>query len=373
MKSAQIGLQVSLSFPEKPVNSNSMHGMIVSLGLFWPTVVACMMLAGCGKSEAVVEIALHPTNPKIIYLATNDYIYKSRDGGMIWQNMSAGMTHSRVIALAIDPLFPANIVAGTKGDAVYKSYDGGQRWVSRRTGLDDVTISSVVHQLVFAPGSSAHIFAATSLGVFESDDGGETWSKRMEGMKEVLMVVTLDCDPRQPQTLYAGTSGGVYKSIDGARSWRMVNNGLVASDVLKSSRALGVTRIKVDPRESDTVYTATLSGLYVTKDGGQAWTRIGDTLSDQMLSDLILDHTHPHVVYVTNRDGVFRSEDGGITWEARSAGLTNVNIRALAMSAVDSDMLYVGTNGKGLFRTVDRGMSWKAVPLVVAESLESLS
>jgi photosystem II stability/assembly factor-like uncharacterized protein len=92
-------------------------------------------------------------------------------------------------------------------------------------------------------------------------------------------------------------------------------------------------------------------------------------LSDQMLSDLILDHTHSHVVYVTNRDGVFRSEDGGMTWEARSAGLTNMNIRALAMSAVDSDVLYVGTNRKGLFRSVDRGLSWEAVPLVVAESL----
>ena len=343
--------------------------MIIRARLYWLAVVVCMMLGGCGKSEAVVEIALHPTNPQILYIATNDYIYKSRDKGRTWQNMSLGMTHSRVIALAIDPLFPANIVAGTKGDAVFKSYDGGQRWASRRTGLDDVTISSVVHQLVFAPGSSAHIFAATSLGVFESDDGGETWSKRMEGMKEVLMVVTLDCDPQQPQTLYAGTSGGVYKSMDGARSWRMVNNGLVASGVLKSSRALGVTRIKVDPHESDTVYTATLDGLYVTHDGGQAWTRIGAMLSDQMLSDLILDHTHSHVVYVTNRDGVFRSDDGGMTWEARSAGLTNINIRALAMSAVDSDVLYVGTNRKGLFRSVDRGLSWEAVPLVVAESL----
>jgi len=253
--------------------------MIMSARLFLLAVAASMILGGCGKSEAVVEIALHPSNPKILYLATNDYIYKSRDEGRTWRNMSPGLTHSRVIALAIDPLFPANIVAGTKGDAVFKSYDGGQRWVSRRTGLDDVTISSVVHQLVFAPGSSAHIFAATSLGVFESDDGGETWRKRMEGMKEVLMVVTLDCDPRQPQTLYAGTSGGVYKSLDGARSWGVVNNGLVAPDVLKSSRALGVTRIKVDPHESDTVYSATLNGLYVTKDGGQVWNRIGDTLS----------------------------------------------------------------------------------------------
>src|SRR3989449_11695805 len=41
--------------------------------------------------------------------------------------------------------------AGTKGDAVYKSYDGGQRWVSQRTGLDDVTVTSVVNQIVFDP------------------------------------------------------------------------------------------------------------------------------------------------------------------------------------------------------------------------------
>lgn len=343
--------------------------MIVGARLVWLGVIACLPLAGCGKSEAVVEIALHPTKPNILYIATNDYIYKSRDEGKTWQNISAGMTHSRVIALAIDPLFPANIVAGTKGDAVFKSYDGGQRWVSRRTGLDDVTISSVVHQLVFAPGSSNHIFAATSLGVFESEDGGETWMKRMEGMTEVLMVVTLDCDPRQPQTLYAGTSGGVYKSINGARSWSRVNNGLVASDVVKSSRALGVTRIKVDLHQSDTVYAATLNGLYKTIDGGQSWTRIGESLSDQMLSDLILDPTRPNVVYVTNRDGVFRSEDGGMIWESRNAGLSNVNIRALAMRERDSNVLYVGTNGKGLFRSLDSGLSWKTVPIVVEESL----
>jgi photosystem II stability/assembly factor-like uncharacterized protein len=343
--------------------------MIVGARLVWVGVIACLVLGGCGKSEAVVEIALHPTKPHILYIATNDYIYKSRDEGKTWQNISAGMTHSRVIALAIDPLFPANIVAGTKGDAVFKSYDGGQRWVSRRTGLDDVTISSVVHQLVFAPGSSNHIFAATSLGVFESEDGGETWIKRMDGMTEVLMVVTIDCDPRQPQTLYAGTSGGVYKSINGARSWSKVNNGLVASDVLKSSRALGVTRIKVDPHQPDTVYAATLNGLYKTIDGGQSWTRIGETLSDQMLSDLILDPTHSHVVYVANRNGVFRSEDGGSIWESRNTGLSNVNIRALAISPGDSDVLYVGTNGKGLFRSLDRGLSWETVPLVVEESV----
>lgn len=330
-------------------------------------VIVGLALSACGKSEAVVEIALHPTNADILYIATNDYIYKTRNGGLTWQNMSQGMTHSRVIALAIDPLFPANIVAGTKGDAVFKSFDGGQRWVSRRKGLDDVTISSVVHQVVFAPGSTNHIFAATSLGVFETEDGGEMWVKRMEGMKEVLMVVTLDLDPHQPQTLYAGTSGGVYKSIDGARNWGIVNNGLVSPDVLKSSRALGVTRIKVDPHHPDTVYTASLDGLYKTVNGGISWKRIGTELSDQMLSDLVLDPYQPDVVYVANRDGVVRSDDGGNSWESRNAGLTNVNIRALAISPLDSHVLYVGTNGKGLFRSVNSGQSWEPVPLMVQD------
>src|SRR3989449_7561647 len=108
---------------------------------------------GCGlQSDAIVVIALHPKNPNILYIATNDYIYKSRDEGRSWEAISHGMSHSRVIAMAIDPAYPATVYAGTKGDAVYKSYDGGQRWVSQRTGLDDVTVTSVVNQIVFDPG-----------------------------------------------------------------------------------------------------------------------------------------------------------------------------------------------------------------------------
>jgi len=337
--------------------------------LFCLGVIECLILVGCGQSETVVEVALHPTKANILYMATNDYIYKTRDGGNSWENMSAGMTHSRVITLAIDPLFPANILAGTKGDAVYKSYDGGQRWVSLRTGLQEVNFTSVVHQLVFAPGSSSHVFAATSLGVYESNDGGETWAKRIEGMKEVLMVISLAIDPQQPQTLYAGTSGGVYKSVDGTQTWRKVNTGLVAANVLKSSRALGVTRIKVDPYDPDRVYTATLNGLYLTVNGGESWGRIGESLPDHMLSELLLDPHQPGVVYVGHREGVSRSEDSGVTWETRNRGLTNINIRALAISSIDSHVLYVGTNGKGLFRSIDSGMSWKPIPLMVNESV----
>lgn len=321
-------------------------------------------LFGCNRSDPIVVIQLHPNNPDIMYVATNDYIYKTRDGGQTWTNLSKGMSYSRVIAMAIDPVYPATVYAGTKGDAVYKSYDGGQRWVSMRSGLDDATITSVVNQFLFDPADAQHIFLATTMGVFETKNGGEQWTKKMAGMKEVLMVVTLGMDPTRPSILYAGTSGGVYKSINHAGRWEKINNGLVPPDMLKTSRALNVTSILVDPYEPDTVYAATLTGLYKSTDAGKAWKRIGESLADQMIVAMVLDRTRRGVIYVTGRDGVHRSEDAGATWNLVNRGLVTTNIRTIAQSATEPKVFYAGTNGSGLYRSKDGGETWEPMPAV---------
>jgi photosystem II stability/assembly factor-like uncharacterized protein len=319
-------------------------------------------LLGCDRSDPIVVIQLHPKNPDIIYVATNDYIYKTRDGGRTWANISKGMSHSRVIAMAIDPVYPATVYAGTKGDAVHKSHDGGQHWVSMRTGLDDATITSVVNQFVFDPADSQHIFLATTMGVFETRNGGESWTKKMAGMKEVLMVVTLSMDPTQPSILYAGTSGGVYKSIDQAGHWQQVNNGLVPPDMVKTSRALNVTSIHVDPYEPDTVYAATLAGLYKSTDAAKSWKRIGESLTDQMIIAMVLDRSRQGVIYIAGREGVHRSEDGGMSWKAINNGFATTNIRTIVQSTTDPKLFYAGTNGSGLYRSHDAGDRWESMP-----------
>jgi len=328
-------------------------------------LLLALSLSGCNRGDPIVVIQLNPKNPDIIYVATNDYIYKTRDGGQTWTNLSRGMSHSRVISMALDPAYPATVYAGTKGDAVYKSHDGGQRWASMRSGLDDATISSVVNQFLFDPTDSNHIFIATTMGVSETKDGGDHWVKKMEGMKEVLMVVTLGMDPTRPAILYAGTSGGVYKTIDEAGHWEKVNNGLVSPDIIKSSRALSVTSVLVDLFEPDTVYASTLAGLYKTMDGGKAWVRIGQSLQDQMLFSMILDRTKKGVIYLGGREGVHRSEDGGTTWGTLNTGLSTLNIRSLVQSPTDPDVFYAGTNGSGLYRSKNRGETWESVPTVL--------
>ncbi len=323
-------------------------------------------LIGCNRSDPIVVLQLHPKNPDIIYVATNDYIYKTRDAGQTWTNLSKGMSHSRVIAMAIDPAYPATVYAGTKGDAVFKSHDGGQRWASMRSGLDDATITSVVNQFIFDPADDQHIFIATTMGVFETKNGGESWSKKMEGMKEVLMVVTLGMDPTRPAILYAGTSGGVYKSVDQAGHWEKVNNGLVPADMVKTSRALNVTSVLVDPYEPDTVYAATLAGLYKSTDAAASWKRIGESLTDQMIIAMALDRMRKGVIYITGREGVHRSEDGGSTWRAINNGFATTNIRTIAQSPSDSKLFYAGTNGSGLYRSKDAGETWESMPPLYA-------
>lgn len=329
-------------------------------------LAALLCLGACGeRRDAIVVIALHPSNPNILYVATNDYIYKTRDEGRTWEKISGGMSHSRVISMAIDPAYPATVYAGMKGDAVYKSYDGGQRWTAQKSGLDDVTFTSVVNQLVLDPADSNHLWAATSMGIFESTDGGDSWKKRMEGMKEVLVTVTVAFDPANPDIMYAGTSGGIYKSTNRGQTWAKANTGLVSPDLLASSRALMVNMVLLDPRRPETVYAATLKGLYKTVDQARSWHRIGGAaLPDQMINVMALDRSG--TLYIAGRDGLHKSADGGKTWKAMNAGLASLNVRSLAINPVDQQTLYLGTNGSGLYRSQDAGNSWAAVPLTLA-------
>ncbi|HBR49103.1 MAG TPA: hypothetical protein DEA71_03350, partial [Nitrospira sp.] len=120
-----------------------------------------LLSIGCQKeSESVVSIALHPKNADILYVATNDAVYKSRDGGGTWEKFPS-FSARRVTTLAIDPLLPAAIYAGTMGDAVYKSPDGGQHWLPHNVGLKEHV--SFINQFVFHPAASEQIYAATTV------------------------------------------------------------------------------------------------------------------------------------------------------------------------------------------------------------------
>jgi photosystem II stability/assembly factor-like uncharacterized protein len=325
--------------------------------------LSLVTLAACGdSSDTIASLALHPTNANIIYAATNDAVYKTRDGGQTWERFPV-FSARRVTTVAVDPQLPATVYAGTMGDAVYKSPDGGQHWLPHNVGLKEHV--SYVNQFVFHPAMNETIYLATTVGVFRTTDGGRNWDEQMAGMKEVHIVVTLALDARDPRRLYAGTTGGAYRSRDGAASWQKVNRGLIPEEILEASLALGVNILVVDPVDSNVVYAGTTNGLFKTANQADSWTRIGQSLPDQFISSLVIHPTRPSILYVGGRAGVQKSADGGQTWQAMNQGLETLNIRTLVMSPRDPQLLYAGTNGSGLYRSTDGAATWTRIPLTV--------
>ena len=323
------------------------------------------LLLGCTqRSDRVVAVEVHPTKPKLIYVATEEAVYKTRDGGRSWKRLSEGLTRVRVMNLVIDPQLPANVFAGTLADGVYKSPDGGRRWLPRNAGIQKGTISANVNQLVFDPIDSQILYAGTTVGVFQTMDAGQSWTERMRGMTEINFIVALAVDPIRPNILYAGTSGGVYRSFDGADHWTKANNGLVPDDAKLASMALGVNRLIIDPADPDVVYAGTTQGVFKTLNKGELWSRLAVDLGELYVSSLVLEPGNGQHLYMGTSKGIFQSRDGGQTWKATNEGLENLNIRAIAMDPHDSRGLYVGTNGSGLFRSQDGGESWTHLPLV---------
>jgi ligand-binding sensor domain-containing protein len=84
------------------------------------------------------SLATSPANPGILYAGTSNGIYSYQAG--TWLNL--GLTGNAVTALAIDPVQPDKICAGTTSGAYYTA-DGGLSWKFVDPNLTGMTIQSI--------------------------------------------------------------------------------------------------------------------------------------------------------------------------------------------------------------------------------------
>ncbi len=165
--------------------------------------------SGLPSKIYVQSIEIDPSNPRTLYLAGSDGVFKSTDGGASWailSNMPAEAGTSLRV-LVVDPKNPRTSYAG--GRSVYKSTDGGTSWTTLNSGLTTKGISS----LTVDPANPQVVYAGTSdAGVYRSIDGGTSWTNFSTGLPSSA-VLALSVDPVN-QVVYAGTNGGSVFAVN---------------------------------------------------------------------------------------------------------------------------------------------------------------
>jgi len=74
--------------------------------------------------------AVDPTNPKMMYVALRDGVFRSDNAGKAWTHATGGPTNAATVT--VNPKKPLEIYAATVDGKLYRSTDGGRQWSEPR-------------------------------------------------------------------------------------------------------------------------------------------------------------------------------------------------------------------------------------------------
>ena len=402
-----------------------------------------------GQYDAVgrlTAVAIHPSNSDIIYVGSPGElghegcgVWKTMDGGKSWAPVADSLPTLAIAAIAIDPTNPNRIYIATPDNGIFRSEDAGTSWINvhegdlkvrRNTGdIGDRTV------LLVDPVNPEVLFLTTDKGVLRSQNSGVDWS-----LPPSLPVITpvgdgtftkgsatsLVMDPWDHEVLYAGIQEyGVYRTVNGGADWVLQDN-ITRQPVVPSAILLGLSHVSPS---SPTVVYALFKGVdpdpaaynlfrtaISTMTGDSIWENRGScNPSDEckfwiMAVDpgnanivylggpsLFVSHTgeldlsigrvpdfgkedrqpdaphgdyhgwafnpkDPKIVYAATDGGIYRSTNQAIpgTWLFIGEGITNAEVYDLADAATLPGRLIAGTQDNGTIQ-YDGSPVWRHI------------
>ena len=136
----------------------------------------------------------------LIYMQNHQGVYRSRDGGAVWEEVTEGLPSTFGFPVAAHPVKPEMAwVFPLNGDSlgrypvdgralVWKTEDGGETWAGKGAGLPerDCFFTVLRQGMASAPGGVA--FGTNSGSVYLSRDEGESWEEVAKHLPTVLSV-----------------------------------------------------------------------------------------------------------------------------------------------------------------------------------------
>lgn len=317
--------------------------------------------------------SIHPSNPQIGFGGTQDNGMQMFNGQLQWSDTASCGDGAWT---AIDPSTPSTVYTtceaiGQAGTILKNQMDGtgvgnGANWLALDTPTMDNDNTNFIPPMVVDPNpsTSQNVYFGT-FRVWQSINGGISWnaiSPDLTGSTTnsqcgggICVLTTLSVAPNSSGTVYAGAdTGAIWVSTNATTAsptFTEINQSNMPSRV--------VTQVIASPTLSTTAF-ASFSGfsfcsgcdqkghVFMTTNGGGAWTNITGNLPDTPVNDIAVDPNDltNTTLYVATDVGVFATSNGGGSWSELQTGLPHVECTSLKLNNT-ARVLRVGTHGRG--------------------------
>lgn len=352
-------------------------------GKNWTTNTDQLSVLGCS------DLAIHPQNPNIMYLATGDGdgngsqlytpsvgVLKTTNRGQTWDTTHLKWNSSlvRVIyKLIINPSNPNIIIAATS-NGLYRTKNGGQFWTNVKPGY--------FTNIEYKPGSSKTLYAVNGYkgtanfsagGIFYiSNDSGATFDSTGVGVglpsytltaRLAIAVTAADSNLIYLIAVKPTTNDfyGFYASTNGGATFTLRSNSPNILG-LGGAQAHYNLAIAVSPVNKNKIFVGATNG-FMSFDGGVNWnwhtdyTNSGGPYVHPDYHDIQFMPGSDSSYFSVNDGGLWRTRDAGATWNPTNDGMQISQMYNLCTSQQNPNIIYTGHQDMG-FQRHDNGL-WK--------------
>jgi len=268
-----------------------------------------------------------------------------------WESLAEGLDEGDFSSISISPYDSNLLFAGKLNEGgAYRSINGGTLWTPITQGLD----TENVFGFAFAPSGSPTIYAAAGAVLWQSFDQGTTW---MNGNFFFGGYTHAVVAPYGSVVLVGAENSGVWRSTDGV-NW----NQVALAGYTPGSFA-------VDPSNPAIIYVsyggfwanASPGGVYRTLDGGETWSPISDGLTNADVRCLAIT---PSAVYAATSDRwVFRLPPGETQWVQTNTTAVPGRAQVIAAHPLDPGVVYASSflEPSGIYKSNDGGENWAPI------------
>lgn len=321
----------------------------------------------------VSDIAIHPTNSSIMYLATGDFdasdtysigVLKSIDGGVTWTTTGftqATSSRYRIGRLIINPTNPDVLIAATNA-GIMRTANAGTTWTTIQTGI--------FSDVEFKPGDPNTVYAASyanggAARMYVSTNGGTSFTLATGTPTSDALRISVAVTPANPAVVYAlicnNAAGykGLYKSTNSGVSYTLVNstpNILSGDEAGANAGGQGWydLSLAVSPLDANLIYVGGVN-TWKSTNGGTSFTITGHWYGGNS-GNIPFVHADHHnfefqpnssVIFTGNDGGVRKSTNGGSSWTDLSNGLQITQFYRLSIAKSNAEIVYAGAQDNG--------------------------